>query len=174
MHKVSARLVAWIVAGSCLALGACDGEEDVSPPARGESDSATPDTPEAPVTPDMDSPEVTGEPAAAQTAAEAQASMNQYVSNLNETNEILADVDNAVEAAAASPQIAPIVDRLKAFKAKWDEMDPATKKELTNTFRDQLQPALDTLNQHIERISNDPAFGDQIRSLLGEIPRIEI
>lgn len=171
MRTVSLLVVGALIASLCILPG-CDGEEDVSPPARGEADTATPDTAEAPVTPKMESGDVAGE--GAPVDMQLQTSMNEYVSNLSETNEILSDVDNAVEAAAASPKLAPIVDQLKGFKAKWDGMDPQTKEQLKSAFRDQLQPVVNQLNEQIQRIQNDPAIADSLKALVGEIPVIEI
>ena len=54
------------------------------------------------------------------------AGMNDYVSNLNKSNEILADIDSAADAALKSPQLAPIVDELKQFKQRWDGLDEPT------------------------------------------------
>lgn len=174
-------IITALLAGSVLMLGAC-GDDEVGPPARGEPDPTATETAEDAATSETDTAEEPATPATgAQTPAAAgqvdpqlQASMNEYVSNLNETNEILAEVDSAVEAAAASPKLAPLIDQLKSFKTQWDEMDPAKKEQLASAFRDQLEPVVDRINQQIERIRSDPTFGDQLESLLGEIPLIEV
>jgi hypothetical protein len=171
MRHDPVRLIASVLAASCLALGACEREKPATPAPAPSGDSAAPD---APASESSSTTAPAAAPDAAKVDPQLQTAMNQYVSDLHETNDILADVDNAIDAAAASPKLAPIVDQLKEFKSVWDGLDPAQKEQLTTAFRDQLKPVVDELNKQIERIRSDPTFGDQLEALLGEIPLIEI
>lgn len=170
------RRFAAVLALSCLAMSACEREKEAPAPAPAPApaDSGDAAAPSAAPSPGAETSVPTTPAPAASVDPQLQTAMNQYVSNLHETNGVLADVDNAIDAAAASPKLAPIVDQLNEFKAVWDGLDPAQKEQLTSAFREQLKPVVDELNKQIERIRSDPTFGDQLEGLLGQIPLIEV